>query len=127
MIQIKEEKLKELLLKAYESGWHGVLKLAESEAQNILDEFKAQPVVELSKSTTPITAPPITDAPSWTQPTVSFTYTVGDSTWGDLRGSGRTFSGSIGGAGNSPIPATVAEPPSTESNWDRNDDVWPTL
>lgn len=39
MLQLTEEKLKELLSKAYEAGWHGIRELNESAVGEIFKQF----------------------------------------------------------------------------------------
>jgi hypothetical protein len=40
MIHLSEEKLKELMAKAYEAGWYGVLELKDSAVEEICADFK---------------------------------------------------------------------------------------
>jgi len=40
MLQLTEEKLKELLAKAYEAGWYGVRELNESSVEEIYKKFR---------------------------------------------------------------------------------------
>jgi len=53
MIHLSEKNLKdikELLIKSYDAGWHGILELKESAVDDIINEYRTEQISDYEKS-----------------------------------------------------------------------------